>query len=65
MDPEKPTLWEVSISATVRGVAEGGAMQEARVTIPVHSSRVPQDIIDAIIALAAMPLKGDQGGDWD
>lgn len=59
------SIWNISVSATVRGPAPGGGVVEARVSMPLHIKRVGEDVVKDLLAMAQLPL-GPQGDtDWD
>lgn len=60
-----PSVWNISISATVRGQASAGGVLEARVTMPIHIKRLSDDIIKDIIMLAQLPIGPTGDNDWE
>jgi hypothetical protein len=59
-----PSIWNVSISATIRGSGPGGGVFEARVTIPLHPSKLTPEVTQLLIDTAQMPMPEPDAEGW-
>ncbi len=57
---EDPTVWNVTLSATLRQPSKGAGVIEAHVTVPVHPSEIGQALLDRLAAAAESTLTAQE-----
>lgn len=58
--PNKPTIWNVQLTAVVKFEEAGGGIVEAHVSVPIHTAMLTPEQTELLINAANMPARYEE-----